>query len=104
METALLTLLADPELEERLVDWLLAREGIPGFTSFPAHGHGTSQSRLSLAEQVAGRRARVAFQLVLPLASAQELVAALAADFRGAGIHHWLQPVLGSGPVGEEEG
>lgn len=99
MEPALLTVLADPDLEERIVDWLLARDDVPGFTTFPAWGHGTAQARLSLAEQVAGRRARVAFQLVLPLDTARALVAALAADFSGAQLYHWLQPVLSSGSL-----
>lgn len=104
MELALLTLLAEPEIEEPIVDWLLAREDVEGFTSFPAYGHGTSHARLSLAEQVAGRRARVAFQLKLSRATAEALLVALAEEFRGAGLYHWLQPVIGGGPIGAEQG
>jgi hypothetical protein len=99
MSSTLLTLLAPPDLEERIVDWLLARDDVPGFTAFPAHGHGTSHGGLTLAEQVAGRRARHVFQVVLPLATARDVLAALAAELGDAELHYWLQPVLETGPL-----
>ena len=81
----LLVLNITPELEEELVDYLLSREEVGGFTSYPVHGHG-AQGRLSIAEQVSGRRKRVQFEILLP--EPQEV---------GKGIHYWQLSVIRSG-------
>jgi hypothetical protein len=101
MTHALLTLLAPPELEERLADWLLTREDAPGFTTFASYGRGRDHGRATQATRVmdGGRRVCVVFQLVLPLDDAQDLVAALAEDLGSAELHYRVQPVWESGPV-----
>lgn len=93
--TALLVLNITPELEEDLVDYLLSREEVGGFTSYPVHGHG-EQSRLSIAEQVAGRRKRVQFEILLLEHHVDVVIAGLAEEV-GKGIHYWQLPVMRSG-------
>lgn len=102
MSMHLLTLIATPENEERLVDWLLAA-GQDGFTTLPCHGHGVRTEQLSAGEQVAGRQQRVAFWLQLPEAEARALIRRLARDFGETGLHYWLIPVVSGGPLSTEE-
>jgi hypothetical protein len=94
----LLTLVSTPELEERLVDWLL-EEGHAGFTSAPCHGHGVHPDRLSTAEQVAGRQRRVVFWLHVPEHEVDDLLAGLATSFGNAGLHYWLAPLIAVGRI-----
>jgi hypothetical protein len=94
---ALLILNAPPDLEEALVDWLLARKHGTGFTSFPAQGHSTRHDNLSIAEQVSGRQRRQQFQIQMASDEVDEFLDALQASLGGAGIHYWVQPILRSG-------
>ena len=103
MSDCLLTLIATPELEERLIDWLL-ESGHEGFTTSPCHGHGVHPARLSAAEQVAGRQRRVAFWIQEPEEQARAIVARLAESFGGAGLHYWLVPVSEAGRIGDPDG
>jgi hypothetical protein len=96
--SCLLTLIATPELEERLVDWLL-EQGHVGFTSAACHGHGVRPDRLSTAEQVAGRQRRVVFWLHVDEDEAAALLAELAASFGAAGLHYWLAPLISAGRI-----
>jgi nitrogen regulatory protein PII len=93
--TALLVLNITPELEEDLVDYLLDRVEVGGFTSYPVHGHG-EHSRLSIAEQVSGRRKRVQFEILLPEEYVDAVIAGLAEEV-GKGIHYWQLPIAQSG-------
>jgi len=77
------------------VDYLLSLEEVGGFTSYPVHGHG-EQGRLSIAEQVSGRRKRVQFEILLPEQQVDNLIAGLAEEV-GKGIHYWQLPVMRSG-------
>ena len=91
----LLVLNITPELEEELVDYLLSLEELGGFTSYSVHGHG-EQGRLSIAEQVSGRRKRVQFEILLPEQQVDSLIARLAEEV-GKGIYYWQLPVACSG-------
>ncbi|HIG70018.1 MAG TPA: DUF3240 domain-containing protein [Myxococcales bacterium] len=99
MNECLLTLIATPELEERLVDWLLEANH-EGFTTFRCQGHGVHADRLSTAEQVAGRQRQIAFWLQLPEGEAEVVIRGLSNSFGGAGLHFWITPVLAGGPIG----
>ena len=97
-EQCLLVLIAPPGVEEALVDFLLAQEHVSGFSAqkvdgSPAHG------RLTLAEQVTGRKRQVMFQVHAPRDEVRELVERLREDFRGAGLHYWVMPVIEAGPI-----
>lgn len=97
MDRCLLVVIVSPSLEHAVVDWLLDREDVPGFTSIPVFGHGASASSMSAAEQVAGRQRRVMFQLHLDRATADALIQALHAAFAGSGMHYWLTPLVAAG-------
>jgi hypothetical protein len=98
LNECLLTLIATPELEERLVDWLL-EANYAGFMTAPCHGHGVHPERLSTAEQVAGQQRRTGFWLQLSQEQAESIVQGLAEHFGGAGLHFWITPVLAAGPI-----
>jgi hypothetical protein len=86
-----------PAFEERVVDWLLARDAASGFTSYAAFGHGARQDELSLAEQVQGRQRRIEFRVELPNGALDAFVAALTASFAGTDLYYYVTPVLRSG-------
>ena len=102
MSAQLLTLIATPELEERLVDWLLDA-GHDGFTTLVCRGHGVQPQQLSTAEQVAGRQQRVAFWLQLSEPDARRVLGGLAREFGATGLHYWITPVLSAGPLTPEQ-
>ncbi|EIC21776.1 Protein of unknown function (DUF3240) [Thiorhodovibrio frisius] len=97
---ALLSLIVAPEAEEAVAAWLLDDETIPGFSSTPIAGHGSSESSMTLAEQVAGRRRRVMFFTHLEQSVAERVLERLREDFPGADIHYWIAPVLVAGHLG----
>lgn len=99
MNECLLVLIVSPAVENALVEWLLEREDIPGFTSAPISGHGASAHSLTTAEQVAGRSRQVMFSLHLPEPAARDLIAAARRDFGGSGMHYWMLPVLSAGHI-----
>ncbi len=93
----LLTLVADPAIEEPLVDWLLSNEVGHGFTSSQIHGHASEQRDLSLAEQVAGRKRQIRFQMCIEASKLARFVEQLQLEFEGSGIHYWVIPVESEG-------
>jgi hypothetical protein len=97
MEHCLLVVIVSPSMENALVDWLLEREDVTGFTSVPVYGHGASANSMTAAEQVAGRQRRVMFQLHLAQDTAAIIINAINSEFGGSGMHYWLVPVLASG-------
>ena len=99
MSDCLLYLICSPKVEDSLSEWLLERGDLPGFTSLPVAGHGSSEHSMTLAEQVAGRSRRVMFMLELSEERARALIADLAAAFGGSGLHYWLAPILAAGHI-----
>lgn len=96
-ENCLLNLVVTPEVEDTVVDWLLEQESINGFSSASIAGHGSSEHAMSLAEQVAGRRRQVLFQVHLTCEQAQQVLSAIRQEFTGSGMHFWLVPVMEAG-------
>lgn len=96
-KNCLLNLVVSPAVEDMVTDWLLTRESVSGFSTYPISGHGSSEHAMSLAEQVAGKRRQVLFQLLLSQTLADALIEQIQRDFRGSGMHYWLVPVLESG-------
>jgi hypothetical protein len=82
---------------DALAEWLLERDDVPGFTSMPVSGHGSSEHSMTLAEQVAGRSRRVMFFSHLPAATVASVLAGLRTTFGGSGLHYWVSPVQESG-------
>jgi hypothetical protein len=98
-DQALVVLNAPPNLEETVVDWLLAREDAGGFTSFAVFGHSTSHSGLSAAEQVSGRRRRQQFQVQIQAGLVEAFIEEARASFGRAGIHFWVLPLIAGGDL-----
>lgn len=96
-DQALVVLNVPPNLEETVVDWLLARDDGVGFTSFPVFGHSTSHSNLSAAEQVSGRERRQQFQIQLGIDAVERFVNDIRKSFGAAGIRFWILPLHASG-------
>ncbi len=92
MAMALLTV--SPSLEEAMVDALLRRAEGRGFTSFPVSGHGSDHARLSLAEQVSGRRRQIRFQVEMGAHEVPEFHDWLHRQFPEAAIHCVFLPLL----------
>ncbi len=95
----LITLTVSPAIEETIVDWLLQFEAQAGFTSFPVNGHSSREEGLSLAEQVAGRKKQLRFQMHIPETELAPFIERLRRDFAGAGLHYWVSPVIESGHI-----
>ncbi|HEY0721593.1 MAG TPA: DUF3240 family protein [Gammaproteobacteria bacterium] len=99
MSECLLAIVATPAIEESLVDWLLERKEISGFSSTHIDGHGSRHSDLSLAEQVAGRQRKVMFRVHADCDELRTLLSGLKQEFSGAGLHYWLMPLLEAGQI-----
>ena len=69
-----LVMVAPPEIEEKLLDVLLAAVGNEVFTSTPSFSHGTAQGRLSSVEQVMGRSRSVQVQIIVTAAEMATLL------------------------------
>jgi hypothetical protein len=96
----LVSLTVPPNLEEAIIDWLLGFETRCGFSSFPVSGHSSSQpQRLTLAEQVSGRKRNVRFEICLPKPEVDAVLARLRQDFPDTGISYWVTPVVSFGHV-----
>ena len=98
-QQVLITLTTPPSLEEGMVDWLLNFSENVGFTSNKAHGHSSGIDGLNLAEQVAGRKEQVRFQLHIPANDLSTFLETLRKDFAGAEVHYWVAPLLEVGHV-----
>jgi hypothetical protein len=92
----LLRLNIPPGLEEDIVDLLLANPDIRGYQSFPIRGHGRVGA-MSIAEQVAGRRDRVQFEIVLDRSILEATLQSLKQSFPTPDVIYWVLPVLKSG-------
>lgn len=99
MSRVMLELIVVPELEFRLVEYLLATKEGRGFHSFPIQGHGESAECLNAEELVAGKKRNVIFRLSMEQPDAEALVKMLGKTFPGSGIRYFLLPVLGSGEL-----
>jgi hypothetical protein len=97
MSDVLLHLIVPTSVADALAEWLLEREDVPGFSSLPISGHGSSEHSMTLAEQVAGRTRRAMFLLEMPQPVAEQVLSALRCDFAGTGLHWWMSPVLAAG-------
>ncbi len=101
MSTAeyLVTLNVPTSIEEAMVDCLLSFESEHGFSSLPINAHDHKNEGLSLAEQVTGRQKKIRFQMYISQHDLTALLAQLNSNFKNAGIHYWVLPVIESGYI-----
>ena len=96
----LLRLNIPPGLEEDVVDLLLSSDDIAGYQSYPTRGHGRVGA-MTVAEQVAGHRDRVQFEIVLDSGLLQATLDRLREAFPVRDVIYWVLPVLQSGRLSE---
>ncbi len=94
---SLLSVVVAPEIEDSIVDWLMQRPELGGFSSYPISGHGSSLHAMTTLEQVVGRQRKIMFKIGLPEADVQPLLDDLWGHFRGADLHYWQVPLLAHG-------
>lgn len=88
-----------PSLEEEFLDALLEKETVTGYQAFNTTGHGQVGS-MTVAEQVAGRRNRVQFEVVLEEEILGDVLDHLKSEFPNPDIVYWVLPVIDSGRFG----
>jgi len=94
--TYLLRMNIPPSLEEEFVDALLDNPLVQGYQCHPTSGHG-QVGAMSVTEQVAGRRSRVQFEVVLDAESVDAVLAGLKSVLPISDIIYWLLPIAASG-------
>ena len=99
MKPMLLTLIARPDVEEVVIDWLLGREELTGFTGQAAYGHSSEHGGFSLVEQVTGRQRRAMFHVQIDEGQADALLAAMRGELAGLGLRYWLTPMVATGVI-----
>ena len=97
MTEVCLHLLAEPSLEEKLLDHLLMHPAVPTFVSQRAASHGGHSSALDQSEQVLGRGDAVLIQALLSAADAEGLLAELRGSYAQSGVLFWILPVMTRG-------
>ena len=98
-QLVLITLTVPPSVEESMVDWLLQFNDHSGFTSHRANGHSSRLEGLNIAEQVAGRKEQIRFQMHLSANDLPRLMDTLNKDFSGVGLHYWITPLIDAGHI-----
>jgi hypothetical protein len=96
-DTVEITLSVASTLEERVIDWLLARADVPTFASSVVYLHGADSRALSAAEQVRGRQRRVELSCELPASAVEVLLEDIARAFGATDIGYRVTTVLLSG-------
>ncbi|MBL8452715.1 MAG: DUF3240 family protein [Zoogloea sp.] len=93
-----LTLVLPIEVEDALLETLLEHPDLaPGFTSQRVEGQGQRVTFIGTAEHVRGRAACCRVQLVVPQASADQLLDILRREFASSRVFFWMVPALASG-------
>ena len=99
MKPMLLTLIARPDVEEVVIDWLLGRGELTGFTGQAAYGHSREHGGFSLVEQVTGRQRRAMFHVQIDEGEVESLLAAMREELAGLGLRYWLTPMRETGVI-----
>ena len=100
MTSSKLTLSCPKAVAEQIIEYLLESSFLPdGFTTVAGSGHGADFRTASLRERVRGRIDVILVIAILPAIDVPHLLADLRANFRGAHIHYWTEPVHASGDL-----
>ena len=82
------------------MDLLLSMDYVPGYQSYPTRGHG-QVGAMSVAEQVAGRRNRIQFEIVLDADQVDRAIAALKKALPIRDVVFWVLPVFSTGRLSD---
>ena len=96
LSQGLLILVVSPKLEEVVADLLLEQPALSGFTSSYVSAHGTTNSELSLKEQVTGRQQKVQFMVYADSIKLQYLVELLKTKLANAELRYILLSAVAS--------
>lgn len=99
MPKSCLTLVLDPQIEEKLLDLLLEVAGDELFVSTPTFSHGTAYGRLSNEEKVMGRSHAVQVQILVTEEKQEEVLQRLRERFAGTGLRYWAAPLSTDGEI-----
>ncbi|WP_423459497.1 DUF3240 family protein [Ottowia sp. VDI28] len=99
MSELCLTVLCPPEVEEKLLDALLANVTDRIFTTTPTFSHGMAHGLLDKSEQVMGRSHAIQLQILTGPAELTELLETLRVDFAGTGLRYWTVPLSHVGEI-----
>ncbi len=95
----LLTLMVPQLLEDNMVDWLMLNAEDRLFLSGVVSAHAAGHERLSLMEQVTGRRQQIRFDVLLEAEEVDGVLKQLKQDFKHTGIRFWMAPLHQSGEL-----
>ena len=95
----LMTLMVPSLLEDSMVDWLMLNAEDRLFLSGVVSVHAAGHERLSLMEQVTGRRQHIRFEVLLEAGEVDGLIKRLQQDFLETGIRFWTAPIDESGAL-----
>ncbi|MDC9729388.1 MAG: DUF3240 family protein [Methyloprofundus sp.] len=97
-QEVLVSINVPPILEEEFVDCLLAVDEIESFNSRLVNSHSRhAHEEMSIAEQVAGRKKLVNFQVYILEGHIFTLISQLKRYFSESGIQYWVLSVLSKG-------
>jgi hypothetical protein len=96
-KACLLVLVAAPEVEETVADWLLAHQEVLGFTEQMIRGYNREHGSFSITEQVTGWQKRVMFHVQTTERNVQALLNQLKEDLTGCELQYWVMPLLECG-------
>lgn len=94
-----LTLICPKNLDEKLLDVLLATPEVRLFTSMSIAAHGLAHERLSVSEQVLGRAMATQVQVLFSEKDKAMLLEKIKQSFIGTGVQYWITPVLEMGEM-----
>lgn len=97
MSEVVLVIMADTELQDALVDWLLSFQDDIVFMSEVVNCYGVDRRSMRLADQVTGYQPKLTFQVQVPLVRAQAICQGLGAAFANTRLRYWITPVLQTG-------
>ena len=97
-ERPILLLVSVPRaLEERVIDWLLARDDVTTFSSVTVDVHGVDPVDLLGPERVSARQRKTEFRVRVPASHLDGMIAALASELRGAELDWLAVPIEAEG-------
>lgn len=98
-KACLLVLIAAPQIEQKVADWLLAHDGVLGFTEQMIRGYSREHGSFSITEQVAGWQKQAMFHVQTTENDVRDLVRGLKEDLSGCEMAYWVMPLSESGLI-----
>ena len=96
-EPRMLVLMVPRERRDDLIDALLGREELSGFTLLPALGYSREHSHLSVPEQVVGYRDFDRFEVLLDAVNLPALLERLSDSCGRERLRYWIFEVFAEG-------